>query len=204
MRLILIALMSLPIVAGPQEIWAPSAMPPTLRDIASRLPPDSPAVEPDLITYAHEGNHFLCRGRAGWHGIYIGGGRRWEIPTPPLVTEEVFAAIPQHRRNSAASKTLYSTYLKQGQGEYWSRQPLMILDEWRAYTVGSLTRQELGIKARKETVAHTQTFSCYADVLYKLSKELDGYDSREMQEFCRWNLEQCYLIDGFHTEVTFD
>ena len=198
------ALATLPILSDAPETWAPSGFPPTLMDIASRLPPDTDAREPDLITYAHEGNHFLCRGRPGYHAIYIGAGRRWEIPTPPLVTEEVFAAIPQHRRNSAASKTLYSTYLKQGQGEYWSRQPLMILDEWRAYTVGSLTRQELGIKARKETVAHTQTFSCYADVLYKLSKELDGYDSREMQEFCRWNLEQCYLIDGFHTEVTFD
>ena len=204
MRLILIALMSLPIVAGPQEIWAPSAMPPTLRDIASRLPPDSPAVEPDLITYAHEGNHFLCRGRAGWHGIYIGGGRRWEIPTPPLLTAEVFAAIPREHRLNERSKTLYRTYLRQGQTDYWKAQPLMILDEWRAYTVGSLTRQELRISSRSETVAHTETFSRYAAALYRLAKECDGYDATEMRDFCRWNLAECLKIQGFRSDVTFD
>lgn len=198
------ALAVLPILSDAPERWAPAGFPPTLRDIASRLPKDTQAREPDLITYAHEGSHFLCKGRPGYHAIYVGGGRRWEIPTPPLVTEDVFAAIPADRRHNKHSNTLYSTYLRQGKDPYWSTQPLMILDEWRAYTVGSLTRQELGVKNRRETIAHAETFCCYANVLFQMCRDLDGYDSQEMREFCRWNLAQCYLIEGFDTEVKFD
>lgn len=193
------ALVCLPLVDAAPVVWDPE-FPPTLRDIASRLPRDTDARDADLITYTHEGSHFLCLGRPGWHGIYVGHGRRWEIPTPPLSTEECFAAFPDHLQGT----TLYRTYLSQGKSDYWARQPLMILDEWRAYTAGALARQELGIRSREETVRHAETFVQYAAVLYRLSRELDGYNSREMREFCRWNLEQCYLIDGFHTEVTFD
>lgn len=182
-------------------LWQPpGGFPPTLRDIASRLPRDTDAREPDLITYAHEGNHFLCRGKPGYHCIYVGGGRRWEIPTPPLVTEEVFARFPQELRGTS----LYRIYLRQGQTEYWARQPLMILDEWRAYTAGSQTRQETGIDSRAETVTYMGTFTAYAKVLYDMAKEVEGYDMTELREFCRWNLAQCRRIRGFHSEVEFD
>lgn len=182
-------------------LWhPPGGFPPTLRDIASRLPEDTDAREPCLITYTHEGSHFLCRGKPGAHCIYIGGGRRWEIPTPPLTTEEVFAAIPDQHR----STTLFRTYLRQGQSEYWANQPLMILDEWRAYTAGSKARQEMRVATRAETVRHMESFATYAKVLYDLAKEIEGYDSTELREFCRWNLAECQRIEGFDTEVTFD
>lgn len=182
------------------ELWSPPAsFPPTLRDIASRLQADTAAKEPDLITYAHEGQHFLCKGRPGRHCIYIGNGRRWEIPTPPLATEEVFAAIPKDMRGTS----LYRTYLSQGRSEYWARQPLMVLDEWRAYTVGSHTRQELGIAQREETVRHMETFAIYAKVLYDLAGEIDGYDRSELQAFCRWNLDECRKVRGFRSGVEF-
>jgi hypothetical protein len=182
-------------------LWAPpQGFPPTLRDIASRLPEDTDAREPCLITYTHEGSHFLCVGKPGYHCIYIGGGRRWEIPTPPLATEEVFAAIPQDMRGTF----LYRTYLRQGQSEYWASQPLMIIDEWRAYTAGSKTRQETGIDSRAETVRHMESFTTYAKVLYDLAKEIEGYDMTELREFCRWNLGECRAIRGFRSEVEFD
>ena len=191
-------------VAAGEELpvlWSPpQGFPPTLRDIASRLPPDTDAREPCLITYTHEGSHFLCRGKPGYHCIYIGDGKRWEIPTPPLVTEEVFARFPAELRGS----TLYRTYLRQGQTEYWAPQPLMILDEWRAYTAGSKTRQETAIDSRAETVRHMETFTTYAKVLYDLAKEVEGYDMTELREFCRWNLAQCREIQGFKSEVEFD
>ena len=201
MDLILIALLSMPLVDAGPSIWSPAGFPPSLRDVASRLPPDTQAREPDLITYAHEASHFLSLGRPGWHGIYVGNGRRWEIPTPPLATEEVFSRIPLEFRNNKRSDTLYQTYLSQGQSEYWAKQPLMILDEWRAYTLGSLVRQELGERGRGETVAHTETFTRYALVLYRMASELEGYDASEMRRFCEWNLEQCRLIEGFSLEV---
>jgi hypothetical protein len=182
------------------ELWSPpSSFPPTLRDVASRLPANTAAREPDLITYAHEANHFLCKGKPGYHCIYIGNGKRWEIPTPPLTTEEVFAAIPKDLRGT----TLYRTYLSQGRSEYWARQPLMILDEWRAYTVGSHTRQELGQVTREETVRHMETFTVYARVLCDLAEEVEGYDTAELLAFCRWNLAECRKVRGFRTAVGF-
>ncbi|NBW20216.1 MAG: hypothetical protein EBR82_70830, partial [Caulobacteraceae bacterium] len=45
----------------------PAAFPAVLGDIACRLPFDTDAKDADLVTYAHEGNHFLCRGKAGFH-----------------------------------------------------------------------------------------------------------------------------------------
>lgn len=186
-------------------LWHPPAgFGPTLRDIASRLPRNTAAKESDLITYAHEGSHFLSRGRPGYHAIYVGDGRRWEIPTPPLVTSEVFAAIPVELRNNSHSQTIYQTYLRQGQTEYWATQPLMILDEWRAYTAGARARIELRVAARGETVKHMETFTHYAKVLYGMAKEVEGYDITEMQEFCRWNLSECLRIEGFDTDVCFE
>jgi hypothetical protein len=186
-------------------LWAvPGQFPPTLRDIAGRLPRDTQAREPDLITYAHEGSHFLCRGRPGYHAIYIGNGDRWEIPTPPLVTEEVFAAIPAGSRTNSFSKSLYQTYLQQGRSDYWHRQPLMILDEWRAYTVGSHVRQELGVQSRGETVAHAETLARYAKQLHTMASEIPEYDMAELTKFCRWNLRECYRVKGFATDVRFD
>jgi hypothetical protein len=182
-------------------LWAPpQGFPPTLRDIASRLPRDTDAREPDLITYAHEGNHFLCRGKPGYHCIYVGNGRRWEIPTPPLVTEEVFARFPKELRGTS----LYRTYLRQGQTDYWAAQPLMILDEWRAYTVGASVRQELGQKSRAETVSHMATFASFAKVLHTMAQEIPEYDMTELTSFCRWNLGECHKIDGFTSEIRFD
>ena len=178
------ALGEIPVLWNPPADW-----PPTLRDIASRLSEDTPAREPCPITYAHEGNHFLCQGKPGFHCVYIGAGRRWEIPTPPLVTEEVFARIPEVRRG-----TVYRTYLTQGQSDYWAEQPLMILDEWRAYTAGSRVRAELRMKKRAETVRHMATFAHYAEVLYRLAKECEGYDVTELREFCKWNMEECRAI----------
>jgi hypothetical protein len=200
MRGVLIMLM----LAGPvwgevPVVWTPpGSWPPTLRDIASRLPPDTPAREPDPITYAHEGNHFLCQGSPGYHGVYTGSGARWDIPTPPLVTEQVFARIPIARRGR-----IYVTYLTQGQSEYWSTQPLMILDEWRAYTVGARVRAEMQTKARYETVQHAATMAHYAEVLYRMAKEIDGYDVSELREFCLWNMEECRNIAAEWDEICF-
>jgi hypothetical protein len=182
-------------------LWdPPHGFPNTLRDIAGRLPRDTDAREPCLITYAHEGSHFLCRGKQGYHCVYVGDGKRWEIPTPPITTEEVFARIPR----SMHGASIYRTYLTQGRSEYWAHQPLMVVDEWRAYTVGSHVRQELGIPERVETVRHAESFTIYVKTLYDLAKQVDGYDMTELREFCQWNLEECRKVRGFVSDVEFD
>jgi hypothetical protein len=201
---VLLAVTAMPLWASevPVEWIPPPAWPCTLRDIAGRLPRNTDARDDCPITYAHEGSHFLCRGKPGYHGVYIlGGERRW-IPTPPLITEQVLAAVPERHRGS-----IYKTYLRQGQTEYWQAQPLMILDEWCAYTHGGLVRKELNLAIRSETVRHCATFAHYAKALHQLSKGCEGYDPTELTAFCRWNLERCRTIEpDWDTlcDVTFD
>jgi hypothetical protein len=176
----------------------PAAFPPALADIARRLPSDTAASEPDLVTFAHEGTHFLCRGKAGFHGLYIGNGLRVFIPTPPLLTAEVFAAIPAEDRGS-----IYETYRQQGATEYWSIQPLMLLDEWAAYTSGSITRGELKLATRQESDRYCAEMATYAWHLWRLAKALPQYDSRDLTEFCRWNEERCSLhVPGWKAMFT--
>lgn len=168
-------------------IWEPPAsFPAILRDIASRLPRDTDARDADLITYTHEGTHFLSKWREGYHGVYILGGNRHFIPTPPLTTEHVLGSVPAHKRGS-----IYETYLRQGRTEYWTTQPLMILDEWNAYTHGCMARREMSLASRGETDVHCYTFAGYAEVLFRLAKDCPSYDSTELQRYCRWNLERC-------------
>jgi hypothetical protein len=176
----------------------PVAFPWTLTDIAARLPVNTDAKDADLVTYAHEGNHFLCRGKPGFHGVYIGNGIRVFVPTPPLLTAEVFAAIPKEERGS-----IYETYRRQGATEYWSVQPLMLLDEWAAYTSGSITRGELKLATRQESDRYCAEMATYAWHLWTMAKALPQYNSRDLTEFCRWNEERCKLrIPGWRTMFT--
>ena len=191
MRAFLLAMVASVATAAEYELvpvlWSPPGeFPAMLRDVASRLPRDTAAREPDLITYAHEGAHFLCQGRPGFHGIYVGNGIRLYVPTPPLTTAEVFAAIPEHKRG-----TIYQTYLKQGQSEYWQTQPLMILDEWNAYLTGSRTRAEMRVDWRRETTVHCATMASWAEVMYTLAKEKPDYPITDLKNFCNWQLARC-------------
>jgi len=168
-------------------IWSPpAAWPPILRDVASRLPQHTDAKDADLITYTHEATHFLSRWKAGAHGVYVGGGERWFVPTPPLRTESVLAAVPDELRGS-----IYRTYLEQGRTEYWREQPLMLIDEWNAYTHGTIARRELGVETRRETALHCWRFAQYVRVLVRLARECEGYDASELRRFCTWNLARC-------------
>jgi hypothetical protein len=184
-------------------IWAPPASyPATLRDIAGRLPERTDAKDPDLITYAHEGNHFLCRGKAGYHGVYVGNGLRIFLPTPPLVTANVLLAVPEHKRG-----TIFQTYLSQSRSDYWAAQPLMILDEWAAYIAGSKARSELLMTQRRESTVHCATFATYAETLCRLARDCDGYPVGELRTFCKWQLARCReIIPDWDqlSDVTFD
>lgn len=171
-----------------RPVWSPpAAFPATLRDIASRLPPDTDARDADLITYAHEGTHFLSSGkRNGYHSVYVGDGIRVFIPTPPVTTPELFRAIPLEKRGS-----IYDTYRRQGEHEVWVSQPLMVLDEWNAYLNGSRVRREILMDARRETTVHCATMAGYAEVLYRLAKDRPGYPIQELKDFCDWQLTRC-------------
>lgn len=170
-------------------IWSPPASyPPVLRDIASRLPSNTSAKEDDLATYAHEGSHFLSRGKEGYHGLYVGNGLRIFIPTPPVLTAEVFAAIPESERG-----TIYETYRQQGQNDYWAVQPLMVLDEWCAYLAGSSARVQLGWEKRQESDRHAATMATYAWYLQRLANKAPEYNPADLNAFLVWMDERSRL-----------
>lgn len=180
------------------RVWnPPAAYPPALRDVASRLPPDTDAKEPDLVTYTHEAAHFLSKGREGYHGVYVGDGIRVYIPIPPLSTPLVFASVPVEKRG-----TIYQTYLKQGMTTYWAARPLMILDEWNAYLHGARARRELTMESRRETTVHCATFANYAAVLYEMARECDGYPINELKDFCNYQLDRCREVIPDWDELT--
>lgn len=186
-----------------RRIWEPPASyPATLRDIASRLPVATDARDADLITYAHEGSHFLSRGKPGYHGVYVGHGLRVFIATPPLITANVLMEVPEAERG-----TIFRTYYNQGRTDYWAAQPLMILDEWCAYIAGSQARSEMSQESRRETTVHCATFARYAEVLYRLAKDCREYPADELRTFCLWQLDRCRsAIPEWDTlsEVKFD
>lgn len=163
-----------------------SAFPPTLQDIASKLPEGTQAKDSDLITYAHEGTHFLARGTSDRHGLYLNRGLRIYLPIPNIPTAELFRAIPLEDRG-----TIYETYRRQGMHSYWKSRPTMVIDEWVAYTNGSIVRTELGIKQRKETDVHSATMGKYTWHLIRLSKQVDGFPYKELVSFARWNEDRC-------------
>lgn len=173
----------------PQVSPTVASYPATLQDIASRLPLTTDARDADLVTYSHEGNHFLCKGREGFHGVYIGDGLRIYIPNPPLVTDAVFNAIPDDMRGD-----IWKTYRDQGRTEYWSTRPLMILDEWCAYYSGSKARQELALPDRQESDRHCATMAGYAAVLLRMARQCEGYPHSELQMFCEWHEQRCRRV----------
>jgi hypothetical protein len=172
------------------KLWSPPAeFPPTLSDIACRLPMATPAKDADLITYAHEGSHFLSKWHKGGHAVYAGNGLRIILPTPPILTARVFAAVPQAERGR-----VYETYRQQGESEYWVAQPLMLVDEWVAYTHGSLARRELGIPTRQESDRYCAEMGTYVWHLHRLAKAKPEYPIAELTAFCRWNEERCRIF----------
>ncbi len=168
-------------------VWVPPVdWPPTLRDIAGRLPKNTPAYEPCPVTYGHEGSHFLSKGAEGHHGIYVGEGRLRYVPIPPLRTEAVFANVPPERRGP-----IYETYLRQGRSEYWRDKPVMILDEWVAYLRGSQIRRELGWEKRQETDRYCAVMADYSAVMHRMAMDIPDYDCSVLTLFCRDIANEC-------------
>lgn len=188
----ILLLLSEPILAAAEVEYVPqvsptvASYPPTLQDIASRLPLTTDARDVDLVTYSHEGSHFLCKGREGHHGIYVGDGLRVYVPNPPLVTGTVLDAIGSDLRGD-----IWKTYREQGRSEYWHTRPLMLLDEWVAYYAGSKARRELGLQTRQESDRHCAEMARYAAHLCRMAKACEGYPHKELLDFCVWQEERC-------------
>ena len=127
-------------------------MPPTLKDVLSRLPEHeataAKAGDGCPITHAHEASHFVNSrsSTAKERGFYLLDGIAWRVPIPKLTRlSHVAASIPTQYRGKT-----YQTYLVDAQRD-WEAIAIYPLDEAVAYTHGCLTRRELGWEKRQET-----------------------------------------------------
>ena len=164
-----------------------SGFPEILQDIASRLPSNTDAKDSDLVTFSHEGTHFLSRSSiADKHAIYIGKGYKIYLPIPPLKTADLFRKIPINERGK-----IYETYRRQGSHYYWKTRPTMVIEEWVSYTHGSIARQQLQLATRSETDRFCAIMANYSWHLIQLAEKIDYEDLQPLKDFCAWNNDRC-------------
>lgn len=136
-----------------------------LSDIESRMPSNHRYRFPDdLVTWAHETTHGLnsrIRNTNRINGIktnafYVmdGKGLIFEEPTDFRLSD-VAPIIPANLRGG-----IYKLYMIDQQ-KYWNNEPLYMWDEWTAYTNGTLTRTDLKIEDRSETVTYMWEMAVY-------------------------------------------
>ena len=167
-----------------------SSFPEILQDIASRLPSNTDAKDADLVTYSHEGTHFLSRSSfADKHAIYIGKGYKIYLPIPPLKTADLFRKIPIGERGK-----IYETYRNQGNHYYWRMRPTMVIEEWVSYTHGSIARQQLQLTTRSETDRFCAIMANYSWYLIQLAEKIDYEHLQPLKDFCAWNNARCVKI----------
>lgn len=170
-----------------------SALPPSLQDIESRLPPGHGMEDEDLVTWAHEGTHGIDsrHSRDPVRAFYVLRGRVAKFRHPRLTIKEVAAAVPLKLRGR-----IYKHYMD-AQTKWWDEQPLYIVHEWIAYTNGSQVRKELGWAKRGETEAHMAEMGVYVSTLVSLTATKDpAYDLGPLVTFIRWNVARGRLITG--------
>ena len=138
----------------------------TLDDIESQMPSGHIYKDSDKVTWAHETMHGLnsrLRGKEGYgnkNAFYLGDGEYVTLTEPSGVTlGAVGVEVPNDLKGMSAD-----LYLGTQRGS-WENQPLYILDELSAYTVGSKVRAELGLQDRGESVQQMMEFAGYSVAL---------------------------------------
>lgn len=168
-------------------------LPPSLRDIESRLLGNHDLRSEDEVTWAHEGTHYIDSriSRDPVRAFYCLRGRVARFRHPKISMAQVAAATPPRLRGD-----IYQHYLVT-QRKHWDNQPLYIVHEWLAYTNGSQVRKELGWEKRGETEKHMAEMGVYVSVLVSLTETQDpDYNLGPLVEFVRWNAARGKEIAG--------
>jgi hypothetical protein len=167
---------------------ARSGLPPVLEDIERHLPADHAyRFFDDLITWTHEGSHALCAMTSKPEGhtlLYCLEGRYVVLKNPDFTIGDVAKRIPTEARGR-----IFKTYLVD-QRKYWDDTPLYLLDEWVAYTHGSLARKQMNQATRHETVEFMAEMYSYIVPMLEMT------DDPAVHGFVDWNLRRCVEIAG--------
>lgn len=158
-----------------------------LSDIISQLPPEQVATyrSSDLVHYAHEATHGVnarLRNQFGGRCFYIMEGKYVTFRPPVLTKSQVALYVPSEYR----SVYEFNVYFKD---QYWQDDPFHLLDEWIAYTNGSLVSLELGL--RGDTVGKMILFNGYAtSLLLAVERHDPGYvDIEQLRNFISYMLK---------------
>ena len=157
-----------------------------LGEIESRMPAVHIYRDRDIVTWAHETEHGLnsrirCRYQGHVNAAYIPGGLALVLPEPPVTLGEVARAIPPADRGP-----VYSLYLVE-QRRYWDREPLYLVDELSAYTIGAAVGIEHGLTRRAaESLAYAAELRGYALVMAALARQRGYSHAAELDSALAW------------------
>jgi len=170
-----------------------------LGDIEAHMPANHIYRDKDKVTWAHETTHGLNsrirneHGKSGDNGFYALHSYGIIIKEPPFTITQLARRIPSEWRAPAT----YNLYLVQSR-RYWDNQPLYMLDEWIAYTNGTLTGMDYNLESR--TIYSFQLaleFTKYVEVLVSFAQEVaspycsitpEDYDTSTLQHFYDWHI----------------
>lgn len=171
-----------------------------LTDIESRMPNGHPyRNDQNLVNWNHESVHGInSYARMKFQEKYAGKrincfyclwGRVAVIEEPQLTLGQIATYIPGSFRGM-----LFKTYFIDARKD-WENYPLYCLDEWSAYSSGTETYRELGLKDKEATIEFTFEFMNYSLFLLKCVKEnRPDYDDKQLKAFIRWNIERCIRL----------
>jgi len=165
-----------------------SNLAPVLADIESHLPYRHPYRNPgDKVNWVHEGSHGIASDlRIKYHepGFYELQDRAVLMKEPSCSLREVARLVPKSLRGRG-----YSLYLVRAQSD-WNQQPTYVFDEWTAFTNGTQSRNEYGMKDRTDTVESMVEFIPYALCVLQAS----GNKDPQIRAFIKWEIERALKL----------
>lgn len=150
-----------------------------LGSIEERMPVNHQYRDQRVGTWAHETTHGLnsrlrqVYSQGKGNAVFVCPSYCCVVPEPPGITLMSLAAdVPQSWRGMS-----YDLYLRQ-QARYWNDQPTYALDEWTAYTNGTLATNERKTEAPYTDPLQMTEFMGYALTLAFLAsnnEQLTGF-----------------------------
>lgn len=167
---------------------------PVIQDLEQHMPANHQYRDRDLTTWAHETTHGLHgrlrnlgAGTGKVNAFYCLNDYYVIFPEPSVKISDTIPYVPNQYKNHR----LYNLYMVQQQ-RYWNNEPLYIMDEWIAYTNGSL----VGNNERIDSIESMIVFSFYATAMITAVNHLDSDYIKlvELKDFMLWQIGRVYKI----------
>jgi hypothetical protein len=146
----------------------------------------------------HEQTHFVNNWFSNSWGkttLYCLKGRIITLVEPPLTLTQIGQTIPADKRVHLWHDYLSGRSSIYGVNTSWNTRPLIILNEWVAYTnEWEWNHTEFGL-------ANAQEISLYANALLTLAEKCPNYDAGPLRIFVRWHENRINQQDKPRTKL---